>query len=98
MPKVQKILSGITRNTIIKLAHNLNIKVVETDITLDDVYQADEAFFTGTAAEVTPIRSINDKRMGKNDVGEITAVIKKAYMDLVQGKNNEFMHYLTYVQ
>lgn len=97
-PTLGKILSGITRNTIIKLAHSLHFNVVEKEITLDEAYQADEAFFTGTAAEVTPIRSINDKRMGENDVGEITATIKNAYMNLVQGKNNEFIHYLTYVE
>ena len=59
-PKLGSILSGITRDTIIQLAHSLAITVVETDIPLDEACQADEAFFTGTAAEVTPIRSIND--------------------------------------
>ncbi|KTD08244.1 branched-chain amino acid transaminase [Legionella jamestowniensis] len=95
-PKLGGILSGITRDTVIKLAHQLGLDVFETDITLDEAYQADEAFFTGTAAEVTAIRSINDRELSKN-VGNITTMIKKAYMDLVHGKNEEFIHYLTYV-
>ncbi|CEG56979.1 branched-chain amino acid transaminase [Legionella fallonii] len=96
-PTLGKILSGITRDTVIKLARTLSFSVIETDISLYDAYQADEAFFTGTAAEITPIRSINDKRLGKNDVGTVTAVIKKGYMDLVQGLSDDVMHYLTYV-
>jgi branched-chain amino acid aminotransferase len=96
-PSLGTILSGITRDTVIKLAWALDLKVVETDIPLKDVYEADEAFFSGTAAEITAIRSINDRALGKSDTGEITAILKKAYLDLVQGKNDAFMHYLTHV-
>ncbi|ASQ45891.1 branched-chain amino acid transaminase [Legionella clemsonensis] len=95
-PQLGGILSGITRDTVIKLAHQLNLEVFETDITLDEAYQADEAFFTGTAAEVTAIRSINDRELCKGS-GSITTMIKKAYMDLVHGKNEEFVHFLTYI-
>ena len=97
-PRLGGILPGITRDTVIKLARKLNIKVIEADISLDDAYQADEAFFTGTAAEVTAIRSINDKPLGKNAVGNITAKIKKTYLELVQGKLKDFMDYLTTIE
>ena len=96
-PKLGSILSGITRDTIIQLAHSLAITVVETDIPLDEACQADEAFFTGTAAEVTPIRSINDHCLGNQAVGAVTAVIKSAYLDLVHGKDHRFVDYLTFV-
>lgn len=97
-PNLGGILSGITRATVIKLAHHLDFKVIEADISLYDAYQADEAFFTGTAAEVTAIRSINDKVLGKKDTGSITSTIKKAYLDLVQGKSNDFIDYLTVIE
>ena len=63
-PNLGGILSGITRDTVIRLATTLHLDVLEADITLDELYQADEAFFTGTAAEVTPIRSVNDVVLG----------------------------------
>lgn len=96
-PKIGTILNGITRDTVMKLAHELKIKVIETDITLPDAYQADEAFFTGTAAEVTPIRSINDKILGEGKIGPMTTTIKTAYLNLVQGKNANFADYLSYL-
>lgn len=94
-PNLGSILSGITRDTVVKLASHLGLKVIETDISLYDAYQADEAFFTGTAAEITAIRSINDKCLGEKAIGDITAQIKKAYLNLVQGKQPEFIDYLT---
>lgn len=97
-PKLGGILCGITRDTIIKLARNLGFNVIEQDLTLEDAYQADEAFFTGTAAEVTAIRSINDQKLAQADEGKITSTIKKAYMDLVHGKNSDSLHYLTYIE
>jgi branched-chain amino acid aminotransferase len=93
-PNLGGILSGITRATVIQLARYLDFKVIEVDISLYDAYQADEAFFTGTAAEVTAIRSINDKILGKKDIGPITSAIKKAYLELVHGKDNRFIDYL----
>ena len=71
--------------------------MVETNIPLDKAYDADEAFFTGTAAEVTPIRSINDKQLGNGSIGAITSMIKNTYLDIVKGNNTQFMEYLTYV-
>jgi branched-chain amino acid aminotransferase len=99
-PNLGGILAGITRDTVIKLASKLGFKVIETDIFLEEAYQADEAFFTGTAAEVTAIGSINDKRLGSSTkgLGIVTATIKKAYLDLVQGKDNEFKDYLTILE
>ncbi len=96
-PNLGAILSGITRNTVINLARSLGFSIIETNISLYDTYQADEAFFTGTAAEVTAIRSINDKKIGNNGIGAITSIIKNAYLELVHGNNSEFMAYLTYV-
>ena len=97
-PNLGGILAGITRDTVLNLVPTLGYEVIETDISLYDAYQADEAFFTGTAAEVTSIRSINDKRLGHGGVGEMTAIIKTAYLDLVRGKNKDFMKYLTIVE
>jgi branched-chain amino acid aminotransferase len=96
-PKLGTILAGITRETIFKLAAAANIKVVEADLKPADVYSADEAFFTGTAAEVTPIRSVDDHVLNSGEVGVITTLIKSAYHDVVRGKNPEFVDYLTYV-
>lgn len=96
-PNLGGILAGITRDTVIKLARNLNVVVVETDIPLSDAYHADEAFFTGTAAEVTAIRSINDNIFGDGKMGVVTSKIKSAYLDVVQGNNLEFSEYLTVI-
>lgn len=96
-PKEGTILTGITRDTIIKMSEKLGMKVIQTDITLEDAYVADEAFFTGTAAEVTPIRTIDDKVIGKSPIGEITTTIKAAYRAVVQGENPDFIKYLTFI-
>lgn len=97
-PQLGGILSGITRDTVVKLARNLGFTVIEEDISLEKAYQADEAFFTGTAAEVTAIRSINDKKLAQSDERKVTSAIKNAYLDLVQGKRNDFPGYLTYLK
>lgn len=96
-PKLGTILAGITRETILALAAKQGIEVIQTDIPLSEAYTADEAFFTGTAAEVTPIRSIDDKLIGKDRIGPVTTLIKQAYSDVVRGKNAEFLSYLTFV-
>lgn len=96
-PKLGSILAGITRSTIITLAQQLDIRVEETDLRLESAYLADEAFFTGTAAEVTPIRSIDDRIIGAGEVGPVTNQLKSAYFDVVQGKNSDFKQYLTYL-
>lgn len=97
-PKLGTILNGITRDTIIKLAKSMSLTVIEKDITLDEAYAADEAFFTGTAAEVTPIRSIDDKNIGHQPIGPMTQKMQKNYLDLVHGKNPHFLDYLTFLK
>ncbi|MCF6288341.1 MAG: branched-chain amino acid transaminase [Proteobacteria bacterium] len=96
-PSLGHILPGITRATIIEIAQFYNYKVVEQKITLEQALNADEAFFTGTAVEVTPIKSINDKNIGTGKLGEVTEFIKQTYDDVVHGRNQDFVKFLTYV-
>lgn len=90
-------LDGITRRTIIEFANDLGIKVVERRITRDEFYLADEAFFTGTAAEVTPIREYDDRKIGKGSRGEVTEQLQSLFFDVVKGKNDKYAHWLSYV-
>lgn len=96
-PSIGSILVGITRDTIIALAKKLNIPVIEKEISLADVYSADEAFFTGTAAEVSAIRSLNDKPIGDGSVGKMTRTLKAAYLDIVEGRDDSYSDYLTFI-
>lgn len=96
-PKPGTILSGITRQTIMRLCKTMGYDVIEADLRLYDAYQADETFFTGTAAEVTAIGRINQKTIGNGKIGAITSQIKTAYMDVVRGRNPNFMDYLTFI-
>lgn len=91
-------LDGITRQTIITIANDLGIEVVERRITRDEFYIADEAFFTGTAAEVTPIREYDDRPIGNGSRGSITEKIQKVFFDAVQGRDDKYAHWLTYVK
>jgi branched-chain amino acid aminotransferase len=94
-------LSGITRNTVFHIAQDLGIEVIQKRITRDEVYIADEAFFTGTAAEVTPIRELDRIPLGKDDYvgsrGPITEKIQNAFFDIVNGRNPKYTHWLTKV-
>ena len=90
-------LDGITRRTIIEFAKDLGIKVHERRITRDEFYIADEIFMTGTAAEVTPIREYDDHVIGCGARGEITTKIQKLFFDVVEGRNEKYAHWLTYV-
>ena len=90
-------LDGITRRTIIEFAHDLGIKVVERRITRDEFYLADEIFMTGTAAEVTPIREYDDRVIGSGTRGEITEKLQTLYFDVVQGRNNKYKHWLSFI-
>ncbi|NVK30534.1 MAG: branched-chain amino acid transaminase [Gammaproteobacteria bacterium] len=96
-PELTSALNGITRRTVIQLAELHGYKVVEKRITRDEVYIADEAFFTGTAAEVTPIRELDGRPIGSGSRGPITEKIQSSYFDIVKGKNPDFDHWLTYV-
>jgi branched-chain amino acid aminotransferase len=82
-------LNGITRNTIFAICQDLGLKLVEKRITRDEVYIADEAFFTGTAAEVTPIRELDRVQIGAGERGPITEKIQSAFFDIVNGRNAE---------
>lgn len=90
-------LDGITRRTIIEFANDLGIKVVERRITRDEFYLADEIFMTGTAAEVTPIREYDDRIIGNGGRGEITEQLQSLYFDVVQGRNEKYAHWLSFV-
>jgi branched-chain amino acid aminotransferase len=96
-PPLGTILAGITRNTIFTLAGDLGYRIVERELTPDDAWSADEAFFTGTAAEVTLIRSLDDKPIGSGTPGPVSSAIKKLYLETVTGKRPEYDHFLSYV-
>src|SRR5512133_769195 len=94
-------LNGITRNTILHIAKDLGLDVIQKRITRDEFYICDEAFFTGTAAEVTPIRELDRIELGKGDYvgsrGPITEKIQSAYFDIVNGRNPKYAHWLSKV-
>jgi len=90
-------LNGITRNTVLHIAKDLGIEVVQKRITRDEVYIADEAFFTGTAAEVTPIRELDRVQIGIGSRGPVTEKVQSAFFDIVNGKNPKYAHWLTKV-
>lgn len=96
-PEVTSALNGITRKTLFALAADRGYQIVEKRITRDEVYIADEAFFTGTAAEVTPIRELDNRPIGTGTRGPITKVLQADYFDLVHGKNEKYADLLTYV-
>ena len=87
-------LNGITRNTIQYVCKDLGIELVQKRITRDECYIADEMFFTGTAAEVTPIREYDRVQIGAGHRGPVTERIQKAFFDIVQGKNPRYAHWL----
>lgn len=97
-PELTACLNGITRNTIFHLAEDLGLKVVEKRITRDEVYIADEAFFTGTAAEVTPIREVDGRRIGCGSRGPVSTRLQQLYFDTVNGRNAKHLEWLTQVR
>lgn len=96
-PKLGTILAGITRATVMDMAARFSLKVEETTLKVEDIYSADEAFYTGTAAEITPIRSLDDKNIGSGEEGPITKQIRTTYASLVRGKETWGEDYLTRV-
>jgi len=100
-PPLTSILPGITRDSIMTLAKDLGLDVVEQRFTRDELYTADEAFFCGTAAEVTPIREVDDRTIGKGSAGDITLRIQAAYFDVVKGKDEwaegKYTHWRAYI-
>jgi branched-chain amino acid aminotransferase len=97
-PELTSALTGITRASVIELAGELGYEVISKRLTRDDIYIADEAFFTGTAAEVTPIRELDGRMIGAGKAGPITKKIQKAFFDVVTGKDKKRHKWLTRVK
>ena len=96
-PPSDNTLESITQQTIIDLAKDMGIEVVRRRVTREEVYIADEAFLTGTAAEVTPIREVDARIVGAGERGPMTELLQTAYFDVVAGKNPAYIHHLTYI-
>ncbi len=90
-------LESITQDTILRIARDKNIPIQRRRVTRDEVYIADEAFFTGTAAEVTPIRELDGRIIGNGKRGEMTRMLQEAYFDIVYGRDPNYEHMLTYI-
>ena len=97
-PDLTSALNGITRSTLFELASVHGLEIREKRITRDEVYIADEVFFTGTAAEVTPVREVDDRTIGDGGRGPITEVLQKMYFDLVHGRLDMHPEWLTLVK
>jgi branched-chain amino acid aminotransferase len=96
-PPLTSILEGITRNSVIQLAQEAGIPIVEERFTRDELYIAEEAFFTGTAAEITPLREVDNRAIGSGKPGPITQKIQKKFFDIVQGRDAGHKEWLTFV-
>ncbi|MEO1957087.1 MAG: branched-chain amino acid transaminase, partial [Methylophilaceae bacterium] len=96
-PDLTSALEGITRDTIVQLAAEIGLTVVEKRITRDEVYTADEAFFTGTAAEVMPIRELDNRPIGTGTRGPITEKLQTMYFDIVHGRSEKHANWLTHI-
>jgi len=90
-------LESITQGTILELAKDFDIPVERRNITRDEIYIADEVFLTGTAAEVTPVRSLDHREIGNGNRGPMTKRLQAAYFDVVHGRDEKYKHYLTYI-
>jgi len=96
-PELTSALDGITRDTIIHFIEELGLKLIEKRITRDEVYIADEAFFTGSAAEVTPIRELDNRQIGEGNRGPITTKLQAMYFDQIHGRRDSHQEWLTRV-
>ncbi len=96
-PPSDNALASITQKMVIEMATDMGYKVTRRRITREEVYVADEAFLTGTAAEITPVALVDAREIGCGSRGEITAIIQSEYFDIVFGRNKKYEHYLTYV-
>ena len=94
-PKTDFCLNGLTRQSVIQIATNLEIDVEETDLTFDHLLEADEAFFSGTAVEITPITKANETTIGTGAIGPITEILQSKYLDIVCGNDAQYAHWLT---
>ena len=92
------ILPGITRDTVLKLLRQSGVEAVEDRFTRDEVYLAEEAFMTGTAAEVTPVREVDDRKVGAGKPGPITRELQRRYAAVIRGEAPEHLDWLTHVE
>ncbi len=96
-PELTYALEGITRDTIIEIARETGLQVVEKRITRDEIYVCDEAFFTGSAAEVTPIRELDGRKIGSGGRGPVTEKLQSLYFDYVHGRRQDHADWLSYI-
>ena len=92
---ITTVLEGITRNCVLDIAKRNNIHVVEQKFTRDELYIADEVFLSGTAAEITPVREVDDRKIGNGKPGKITKMVQKEYLEMVKGISNTNSGFLT---
>ena len=97
-PTKDHCLNGITRQSVIQIAKDLNYDVIEKNLTFDDLISADEAFFTGTAVEITPISKVDDVKIGNDGSGEITKVLQNKFDEVISGKDLNYQSWLTYTK
>lgn len=97
-PTKDHCLNGITRQSVIQIAKDLNYDVIEKNLTFDDLISADEAFFTGTAVEITPISKVDDVKIGHDGSGEITKVLQNKFDEVISGKDLNYQSWLTYTK
>lgn len=96
-PSLTSALEGITRDSVMTISKDMGIEVIERNITRDEIYTADEAFFTGTAAEVTPIKQLDKRQIGTGVRGQITGEIQSIYFDAVKGNNAKYKKWRSYI-
>jgi branched-chain amino acid aminotransferase len=94
---VSSVLPGITRDTVVQLARRLGIKVVEERVPREGLYLCDELFFTGTAAEITPIRSVDKIQVGRGKRGPVTEALQKAFFDVIECRVPDEFGWLSFV-
>ena len=94
-PTTDFCLNGITRQSVISIANDLNYKIEEKDLIFDDLLNADEAFYSGTAVEITPITKVNEFKIGSGSIGPITDILQKKYSEIVCGKDHNYLDWLT---
>ena len=97
-PTKDHCLNGITRQSVIQIAKDLNYDVIEKNLTFDDLISADEAFFTGTAVEITPISKVDEVKIGHDGAGEITKVLQNKFDEVISGKDLNYQSWLTYTK
>ena len=97
-PTKDHCLNGITRQSVIQIAKDLNYDVIEKNLTFDDLISADEAFFTGTAVEITPISKVDEVKIGHNGAGEITKVLQNKFDEVISGRDLNYSSWLTYTK